>query len=342
MGDAVMPNCITCEPRTDMSSSSNPAECTTAHVGYAIVDGVPEPNICSSNYEFEFGNDALPESLDIRHCLEDAVVGAKTGVICQPKCKSPEYQTTRQLPQWRRYGSSFCDDSGQDGTRYENGQSAEQCKKFCESWEDCHFFGYITEKVASADSNTDSNADSNTACQFSLGKGKCDTPLYGVQAGVEASQEWTWYAYDGASVDGFEFICEQNGKWGAKPVTGQQLPDKTTAFDFFNRQCEDATTPTTTPSLRTSSSPEPRVHTTEDPNKQANQQANQRAMTIAITVAVVVVVGVVVTVAAVVLTRQPGNADVKPRKATSAAEFKETAENARKLSVAPEGDAPLA
>jgi len=183
------------------------------------------PNKCSKfsgKFEFEFGNELLPATLDLRHCLKDKDLVPETGIICQPKCQSPDYQTTIPLPKWEVYKTKFCDDSAEKNIEYKNGVSAEECKKFCESWPDCYYFGYIT--------NT-------KVCQLPLGGNKC-SPYEGTQTGGQPGDVWWWYTYDGATRNGFEFICKKDGKWnakplGANPLNRKQLPNKKSASEFF-------------------------------------------------------------------------------------------------------------
>merc|ERR1712224_924550 len=121
--------------------------------------------------------------------------------------------------------------------------------------------------------------------------------------------------------------------------TGQQLPNRTTALEFFNRHCEDATTTTTWATTTTT----PTEGITVAPTAAIVNQPDQTPMIAGIAAAVVVVVIIVVVVAVVMKMRADGKADIEPRGRKDTAvpteeEFCQTADQAKSLAVTPEGE----
>jgi len=291
-GKGNMPNCLECKPRTDATGlpdkytiQDKPAVCTKVPEGYNIDEaGLPAPNKCSpisGSFEYEFGNDILPASLDLSHCLQDAVVAPTTGILCQPKC-TPQYQNTIPLPKWNFFKLKFCDIRAQSRLSYKNDQNASECKKYCESWPDCYFFGYGTERGL---------------CQFARNNLPCDPPLDGRQGG----EVFWWYTYGGMSDAGFEFICRPDGKWGATRVQ-----NKSSAQEYFDGQCEETTTSTTiTTTAATTPVPTtaPEETNTQDPN------TNPMIIGIAAGAGALVLIVIVVVIAVVVLNKKEGEDD---------------------------------
>ena len=227
-------HCLECETHP---SSTDAAICTKAPVGYSISDAADSvfPNKCTG--PFKFGNDVLPEEMSISHCLEDAIVDAVTGSLCQPLCET-DYKTAKPLPTWKTYSTGYCetDDQQKIKIEYKDGMSQATCRKYCELLSDCYFF--VEYEIGF----------NKSSCAIWRANRRCNR-LDGFRSGDEDEKNLVqkWHAYEGISDDGFQFICDKDGVWNA-----QKLEDKESAVEFFQRQCEmlpttAVTTTSTTP-----------------------------------------------------------------------------------------------
>jgi len=276
-----------------MTVSSNPAFCTRVGDGYDIDNnGLPTPNICGSNFEFD--NAVIPSEVDLSHCLgNNALVQPATGILCQPRCQS-QYETTIPLPGWKHYTTSFCGTGTQSVKVELKKYNKIECQRYCEALPDCFYFA--------------EHEDGN-ACDIWRANRKCTT-LEGFDSRfIQDSILWT---YDGPTSLGFTFFCNKDGTWRTK-----EHSDPQSATDFFARQCKVA--PTTIPSTSTT--------TIRVAKAEVDEQTFEVHPAILILSALgIIVVVVVIIVVVVIRTRKQPDEDEKPRRQTITASEKEVAE----------------